>query len=394
MSLKTFRVNLNFVISLILNLAALIVVSFRFTPMANAFEESEAVRAEDITVLFPLPQKDEEWNRYLTAASSGNKGLLVPQGVFQKIPPLLLGSHNDARLLKLMGFRLDPCFRETPVESGPCQIQLRAVWQLFSGSLSTRMLLDSTMHTFYELTPAEFSTALTFMQNLRRNSPSNSSVLSVHPVLAARGLSSEVFQNVSTLLLSLAGEKNSHRVTFMALKGRANEWEFGGFDRLPSGQWETHTIAGVEAPTQTVRNTAIPPTQFQGTFLEPTSSLWTLSAFLSGQSLMTLPAQQQLHLANAVAANLNPLKTGPGSVDCVSCHMAESAQIVSLSLNLLPLAEHEFVFPEPSFQADNPFGRLTSNFRAFGYFQKRPAVSLRVRNETAQILKSLNARAP
>ena len=86
----------------------------------------------------------------------------------------------------------------------------------------------------------------------------------------------------------------------------------------------------------------------------------------------------------------NPKLHNPGTVDCVSCHVAQPArsftmlQFPSLQLDQL---SREFVYTSSrNLLNQSPRQSQTNIVRAFGYFENSPFVAQRTINESAEVL--------
>jgi hypothetical protein len=90
----------------------------------------------------------------------------------------------------------------------------------------------------------------------------------------------------------------------------------------------------------------------------------------------------------------NPQKHNPGTLDCVSCHVANSATQWG-EVNF-PQWDWNADFQAPRYRGAGNLSNITrgplrtNQLRAFGYFQSQPAISQRVINETAAALQILS----
>ena len=89
----------------------------------------------------------------------------------------------------------------------------------------------------------------------------------------------------------------------------------------------------------------------------------------------------------------NPTSHNPHTIDCVSCHVAQSAQLVAIRQFpwlMLDLRGEQFRYVS-QFNLTNQSRNAgnTTLLRSFGYDRKEPAVNQRVINETAQVLERL-----
>ncbi|MDX9730698.1 MAG: hypothetical protein RBT63_02910 [Bdellovibrionales bacterium] len=104
------------------------------------------------------------------------------------------------------------------------------------------------------------------------------------------------------------------------------------------------------------------------------------------------------HIASRAFFFENPKLTNPGTLDCVSCHAAQTTRLWSqknvpqLGYTWDWLGGFKQVQYESPHNLENRSVRplQTNRLRGFGYFEDEPQISQRVINETAEVLDLLN----
>ncbi len=352
----------------------------------------------DVSILLPLPGVTA-WDSLPKAQTIGGKGVLLPETHYKSIPPLL-GVPTNAILysdFRVVAIRLDPCFHEgaLPVR---CKTQVRMVWQPLENRDEQTSTFDVSLHVFYELNEDEFKELLIQISQLKSSQTTTNDFLplTVNPFLKKDGLTGNYYKKLSQIILKYVGEKNLSRITFMQLQGNGVVWDFGGFD-FKDGEATVIAIPRVNSRLQRFINTAtVPqPINFRGGMMPAPKSEENLNLLIRDSSQIT--AANEADIISAVRAAYrfeNPSLHNPGTVDCVSCHVAQSVRI--WSTRKFPEFNLESVNDKDTFKSDrnitnqSPLQLQTNVVRAFGYFMNRPAVSQRTINESADVIKYIN----
>jgi len=233
--------------------------------------------------------------------------------------------------------------------------------------------------------------------------------LQVHPVLRHQGLNGPFAVHLKRLVLQYAGGENLTRLTFMTVAGASVFWVFGGFDIDSEGEIIPIRIPrlGESAVQQSFINASSAGDDFVKSKLLPAPSQgerWDL--FLKGKKLLqnAVGEEEILTALKAAYSAENPKRHSSGTMDCVSCHVAQAAvdfgqrNFPALSL---PLFEQE-AYANAGFnmsQSGSGMGGSerpwhSRNLRAFGYFETTPAISRRAINESAEAARRLNSISP
>lgn len=357
---------------------------------------SFALNLNDLTVLLPLPEPSE-MNLLLSPEEGLLQGPLLSKTTFDELPQLVPEFENDvtwSTSLKVIGIRLDPCFTEGtgPV---PCRRQLRLVWQPVFSAGDTVSTRDAAIHSFYDFDEIQFAR---LWQRWPKSSGPESAPLQIHPQITREGLKGPYWQQVRSLILETCGEKNLTRMTVMNVMAGEQMWIFMGFDieqgrpsqiRIPRIQkWSQGVVQGASASGQFSGN-MMPPPREDLDFVKLTSDSITTKKQFTEERIKAVIGK--------VHEYENPLKHNPGTLDCVSCHLANTAhQWGRMNFSTWNWAQD---FSNVAFQSsrnleNTSWGPLRTNqLRAFGYFMKWPVFSQRVINETAAAAEGITSNS-
>ena len=363
----------------------------------NVFAENLALSLSDVSILLPLPTKDE-WNLLPTAAATETHAELLPLNYVQGLPQLIAMAPNEQiyDYLHAVGIRIDPCFVEGrgPVK---CQTQIRLVWQVLSDQSDDTSTFDASLHTFYSVSSEDLQTLVTGIKNLKAEypTPSETEVLGVHPVIKAQGLSGAYYSRLMALIYPLIGAKNMTRITFMQLFMTGNIWEFGGFD-IANGEMKAIMIPRINVATQQFINSAKPqPNWFRGGVSPAPEDKDNFNVLVKDSTKMNAGTEAELIAATRAAFKFeNPKLSNPGTVDCVSCHAAQPVR--SWALRQFPglqldIRNRDFIYSSPQNLTNaSPLQTQTNIIRAFGYFMDSPFVAQRTINESAEVVNYFN----
>lgn len=364
----------------------------------NVFAEESKLGLNDVSILLPLPQMGD-WNLLPKPDTMTNKGVLISREVFNKIPQLLAFAPNDDiyQAMHAVGIRIDPCFTEG---HGPvrCQTQIRLVWQPLSNADTETSTFDASLHSFYQLTEIEFKSLITELKKLKSESGLNTNdqePLGINPIIKSQGLKGDYYGKFIKIIYSYIGEGNFSRVTFMQLSMTGNVWVFGGFD-LKNGELKPIFIPRIDSFKQTFRNSAAPrPIWFIGGITPEPTHPENLNA-LTRDSRKLAPQDEPAIIEAAKSAFKfeNPKLHNPGTVDCVSCHVAQPAKTWAMRqypwLQLDNVSRDVIYNSKMNIRNMSPMQIHTNIVRAFGYFMDMPFVAQRTINESAEVANYIN----
>ena len=337
-----------------------------------------AIAMADVTIAWPLPDTtDDVDDGFLTAADGA-----LPRAWFDQVPRLTRTDEPDALYdgMLVVGARLDPCFREGGADA-PCRATLRLVLQPVlpapTATTDTPSARDASAHVFFDVDTDEVLAAVRALAALRDAAGHDGSGrLGVHPLLH----DGDGRRAVADVIAPLLRAERLSRVTSMGVHGADTAWTMSGFDVVDGaaapiaigaagGVTEQHVLSdGDDAIHASVQ----PP-------LEAADDI----TLLLDDAVARAAARADREAAFAAATRIeDPRRHDPGTIDCVSCHLAGVARAAALAR-------------EPDLTADayaNDRHDLTPSVyedtrmvRAFGWRYRELALSARVVNESAAV---------
>ena len=204
--------------------------------------------------------------------------------------------------------------------------------------------------------------------------------------------------NLLQIVDRFTGESKLTRVTFMQLSGTGDVWIFGGFN-IQNQQMTAIQIPRLnKATAQEFRNGALPkPFWFIGGIFPQPKQADNLNILV--QDSRKLAPENEVEIVEATRAAFqfeNPKLHNPGTVDCVSCHVAQPAK--SWAVRQYPwfnldqqLAGDIYDNAENDIRNGSPMQIHTNILRAFGFFMNRPFVAQRTINETSEVVTAMNS---
>ena len=372
----------------------------------NLFAQTNQLGLNDLSILIPLPKNTNEMTHFLSPFDD-----LLPWSVFKLLPiltPMIDQEKNYLHNLKVIGIRFDPCFSEG---FGPqaCQSQIRLVWQpiYFKTDSQTGFLspntMDTAVHTFYNLNSSEWNHVVSMLKNISKTDITVP--LQINPTLQQQGFTGLFWAQIKKIILKSAGQKNLVRATVSTIR-MDRVWAFQGFQKRVDGTWkqmEIPTLKSPNHPESRIINQAffIEPeaflnlTEFKGTvtLMDTKNTTW-FRLLADSEKFKATQTEDQIKTALQIAFKLeNPNQHNPGTIDCVSCHLAQTVRLwgtknfPTWDFNLLFLQEN-YVNPSLNLKNTSVNPAHTNRVRSFGYFDNEPIISQRVINETAEILKN------
>jgi hypothetical protein len=382
-----------------------LVVSLGFLTTLSALGADEnKLDLNAVSILFPAPTRET-----LTVYPSAKDQTLLPEKIFEQAKLSAVSeAESDAEVsrLTLIGLRIDPCFRETFVQS--CMHQIRAVWQVpyFEGSKTN--FKDGALHTFYKLNDAEWDSFLSKWKNLWKpyEKDLRKKALQVNPILSRNGLNQPFFAQMKTTVLPYIRADNLMRmavslVYFKPLDQIERGWKFSIFDVI-DGNVEVKSI-----PTMSVglRHLAFDnygnDREFdaKGTInrLGDTPATDRIHRYVfDSQEPRHFSRDESVALFRSMTRLQNPSFHAPGTTDCISCHVAASARSI-LAGQLTPETKRAgqsgniYQNPRYNLKSVTPIVNASKDVRMFGYFRGVPSINPRVIFESAEVADALNA---
>lgn len=341
----------------------------------------EAVSLNDVSVLLPLPTPAEITN-LLKPEEQGSQGALLSLKAYQKFNELVPEHENNIvwrDQLKVIALRLDPCFTEGTGPT-PCRRQIRLVWQPIIFKQNKPEARDAAVHSFYEFDEETFESIKKSWLSIATGKPTD--LLQIHPQILREGWQGPYWKNLRELILQNCGEKNLVRMTTMNVMGGEQMWIFAGFD-IQDGE-----VLPIKIPrffskfSQGVISGSSASKGFTGGLMPAPEVDSDVGEFLEDSfAFKKNYSEEQIRNVILKAQDYeDPAKHNPGTLDCASCHMADSIHRWG-----------QFHFPKWDWSKNSPApGPLRTNqLRAFGYFMAWPVTSQRVINETSEVVRIL-----
>lgn len=356
----------------------------------------------DVSILYPLPLTSSTPGELIAPQEHGLGGDWLPYDMYRRLPAIDHGGPADQtyQALRVVSVRLDPCF----MSNGDCLPQVRLVWQPITpanyGSTAQFGILeakDAAIHTLYTLTPAMFEKLLASYAALVKATGSDlrDEPLQIHPVLLKQGLDGHFATRLRTLLSKYVGPTTLWRATAMQGLPGDDEWLFTGFN-VRDGVAHALAIPRIGTPSQRLQVAQLDHSSFANGRVNPLPDVAEdnyLPDVLRERSPNRIPLSATA-LAIAIADIENPTRNTPETVDCVSCHVAQPAgSLLSRTLSGLrnqpEVKAHVFQSTLPLHNSGLHLAD-THVLRAFGYLDRDPAISRRVTNESANVVRQLN----
>lgn len=369
----------------------------------------------DVSVLFPLPKEGDGTSFLLKASDRGTKGKLFPTGQREAISQLVISFDRPEpddiyESIRVLGMRIDPCFKFTNLPIEKCHPQMRLIWQPTAG-LGTNQVttFDAAIHSFYALSESEFSTLKKDLQALKfKNSKYKVSTqgkpLNIHPAFLNKNRRQSFNNELKSIVLKYAGEERLVRFTFMRLLTTDLWWEFGGRDLSPAGIWGHTEIPKLDKNQEKhefFNEESFKPTAMRGTILpDVNSEKDNLKDLITGYGIKDNEAGRILMKEGIASINRieNPNIHHPATLDCVHCHIAEPTRIwmEKEKPSMLKQVNHSKNAYIQDFVGRHNLANVTNDkthnksLRAFGYYKNKPSINQRAINETAAVADILN----
>lgn len=356
---------------------------------------TETVGASDVSFLYPLPADRAQRTSLLGLDASGRRGPLLPQALYDRLPPLdTLASNQELYFLqRVVGVRLDPCF-PAPSAPGGCLQTLRMVVQpVVPADGAGLTTTDLALHLFYRLEGDELPGLLQDLATARRTSglPHDDELPAggAHPLLTREGISGPFAARLRGWLLDHAGADTLFRVTFMGREHVGVTWRFGAFSV------ENKQLTPLKIPLLSVTEQTFTNRDFAGeTFLNagtlPVSPSAADVRLLFEPALFRTASDEARNVAHENALRVeNPVLETPESIDCATCHAVGPALALAETSVAFSSADRAYRRPDGT-TPRGATGPRTNELRAFGYFGVKPSISQRAANETAAVVVRVN----
>ena len=387
------------------------------SPDEGQGEESDLTRRpndaqmNDVTTVLPLAKTQAEFDSYLTASSLGVGGALLPKALYTKVIPDQtgpVGVGGDLQMtyaqLRIVALRFDPCFANVGPITDPskCQNQLRVIFQgleLKNGSTSA---FDGAVHAFYSLTREELTTAIQEVVALRhaQGQTADMGALQPHPLLVKQGLDGAYGKGLAKIVLEHAGASNLIRFTHFAGHNLATSWDFVGFD-VANKATKPMIIPTLPGSTTSVNFFAGFGLPIAGGFTPETKSTDDISVLVNVEKATAATPAARQAAYDATLRIQSPDFHSPNTIDCATCHVAQSAQMLmgegKFSLkpdaDAKPFARNAKYVSATDFKATTSPTKQASGFNVHMLSYKASSLNIgqRVINETAGVVAYVNS---
>jgi hypothetical protein len=374
----------------------------------------------DVSVLYPFAKTESDFESYLSASALGRGGALLPRTLYERAaaafwtgsygPPTQSTLDMTYSMLRVIAFRLDPCFANVgPItEQSLCQAQIRLVLQPVAYASGSTTTGDEAVHAFYSLTTEDFGSAVRAIIAARESISGFADLgpLAVHPIMARQGPGGQMAQVLNLLVTQYAGASNLVRVTVLSSasvfapprRGKeTRSWNFHGYD-VVNGTLTPIVIPALPSGSTSV-NFDARTDPLIGVFLPPTISSDDMQTMANATLFDAASAAARASAFDAALRIENPNFNSPNTIDCASCHLARpSRDFVATKLGFSAADNPNAFTADPRFVPSADMALTTSNdgtavnVHAFSYLGDQPTINTRVINESASIVAYLNTR--
>ena len=360
------------------------------------------LQMNDVSVMLPLPRSQAELDAALSPTTPARGGVLFPEAVYMSDGN---GGILSYSALRVVAFRLDPCFGTTdPVgEPAKCKNQLRVIFQPLGLDTPTSAVAaqDGAVHAFYSLTRDELLAATQEMIDARLADGGDADLgpLAPHPTIVREGLGGTLAQSFDHIITKYAGQGNLVQFTSFTFEGVFEGgsaaagidqfWTMHGF-HVTNGQVTPIEIGAMPSGTTDIGldATGMPLAMRISPQAPSVDDITLLGNF--DQAMQATSAQRQAAFDSALRIE-NPRHHTPDTIDCGSCHMAQpSRELVGEALGMSEAGNANAFVADASIPAADLKHTTTLlaqdgqlNIHAFSYRNDAPMINQRVINETA-----------
>ena len=364
----------------------------------TAVDEGIPVELHDVAVLFPLPAPGAANGLWPASHDLGDGRVLLPANVVDRLGEIVEGdaSATTYASLRVVSFRLEPCFVAAAASPGACERQIRFVLQPVyqdPHAMLPTSTLDAAVHVLYALPDSVFMELVRAIVALRAPAAPSASAaapLGVHPVLAAEGLAGPFARALEARVMAGTARGHLVRATSMGVRGRGNEWQLGGVRIGDDG-----AVTPLPIPDSGARLQSIVLQRGAQTFLKSispqtagTDDVSLLFDSLSAESASPADISGALHAANRIE---NPNVRTSEDTDCATCHAIASSRLWAEKRFGHSEPADRFVAPGFDLRAVSPQTSDLGVLRALGYFGSEAVISPRAVNDTAKAAQTIRA---
>lgn len=387
-------------------------------------QAASLAQLNDVSVLYPLPTTQAEFDGgYVAAGDHGKGGQVLPLALYTSLtnqPKSSKGNMGGYAImawddLRVVGFRIDPCFANIgPVtDASSCTNQLRLIFQPIStfawGSNFSAQAFDGAVHAFYQLTREQLVELVHGMIAIRQKDSKTDDLgpLAVNPMLKEQGVLGDAGQAMKKLLLQYAGAGSLTRfTTFIHFASKdtthpdaSSSWTFAGFD-IANKKGTPMIIPTLPGSATSVSFDQPGQSSLVGSFSPATTSKDDIGLLANLPNAQKSTKEAQQAAFDAALRIQNPDVHSPNTIDCASCHAADIATVLTGGALGFSMEGNANAFvPDKTYVSAAALKRTTpvsvdtiGNLHAFSYVGTAPMISLRVLNETASVITYLNGQ--
>ncbi|HEY0992807.1 MAG TPA: hypothetical protein VGD80_37390, partial [Kofleriaceae bacterium] len=293
----------------------------------------------------------------------------------------------------VVGVRFDLCDRSA---IGPCPPgvagRVRTVLQPLYVRSGATFAHDVALHAFYPVPAGELGEVVAELRRLSRiQRAAPGAALSVSPAAAAGDRA--YLDGLRALVLRYARAEQLVRLTVIGqvADSAAFAWVFRGFDR-DGDDFVAMAIPGIAAPEQTVQ-LAGGDTVYRSEPMADVPSGFALAT--NGPRFAAASGGERAAAVAALTELQNPTLHDTVDTQCIGCHLSAFLLARRAHTSRIDPAALPGWFASPLARATRTIVRDDPRVvRAFGWAGNAPAISLRVANDTAQVLADIAARFP
>lgn len=341
--------------------------------------------------------------------------MLIPGDLLVRSPGF--DAYQD---LFLVAARIDPCFKDKFTD--PCRRQIRAVWQPVDGwKIGNPQAADAAVHTFYDLSASEFEKLMNDLKSLKNAYQINTDglALGIHPAFSQNSISPFQLDFKKLLLRNISSQKMS-RMALVTLKGSSISWDLlskdfvngvqvpvkifpnnkedqgmVNIDGLKAFKNFTFSSEGDRSVVDAIQSRKLYTEKDRGfmgfSLSSPEQGDQLLSVAADSRTLLSSPEKAREILTRAGRVE-DPSKNLPGTVDCVSCHIANAVKLLAnVRGETLPVPANSGLH---NLSNNSKFYGDTHELRMLGYVTDQMQIADRSIYEAALVADYLNKANP
>jgi hypothetical protein len=376
---------------------------------ADGVSAASGAQMNDMTIVVPLAKTQAEADGFLAATTPGIGGALLSKTLYTKQFPDPTGSGgvgSDVQMtyanLRVVAIRFDPCFAQIgPItDVSKCDNQIRLVFQSVSFDANGGSAIDGAVHAFYRLDHEDLISAVREVIALRKAQGQTKTMgpLAPHPLLVKQGVDGAFAQGLAQIVLKYCGSTNLIRFTHFQSSNLQTVWGFSGFD-IASGKATPMVIPSLPTNTISVSFFAGFAAPIAGGFTPETKStddVAVLANITNAKAATKTVAQAAF---DATLRIENPGMHSPNTIDCASCHVAQSARDL-IGEDILDISETgnsnafkadpKWVSARSMKETTSPRTQSGLNVHMLSYKFGDLMIGQRVINETANLVAYMN----